>query len=403
MSDYLADRSVTKKINILFLIDILYGYGGTERHLNYLVSMLDKSKYNCIIVPFNVNTNYLKRLRHGVKIVPIKIERYSPFSFINLFRLARIMRDNDIDIVQTFHFFSDTLGVLVSKLASVKSVISSRRDMGFKKGKFHLMVNKIMNRHIDKFITVSDAVGEWIATNENVPKDRQVTIRNGIDLALFNASTCDERKAIRRELGINEADFVVGIVGHIRPEKGHDMFLRAACQLTRRIPNARFVIVGGGIPQLHDTYRLFVKENGFDDRTLFTGYVDDARRYIQTFDVACLTSTTEGFSNAILEYMALEKPVVATTVGGNREVIVDGYNGYGVPPGSPDALAERLLYMYRNPEHRITMGRQGRKTVEERFTIEKMIAAHSILYEEMVFGTRARSRVACPHNVNAAD
>ena len=388
-----------KKINILFLIDILAGYGGTEKHLIYLFSMLDKKKYNCIVVPFNINEDYLKMSSLGVKVIPIKIARYSLLNLVNLFRLVRIMKSNNIDIVQTFHFFSDTLGVLVSRLASVKKIISSRRDMGFKKGRFHLVINKIMNRHIDRFITVSDAVGDWISMHENVPKDRQVTIRNGIDLVSFKPLTGEERKAIRNELGMSETDFVVGIVGHIRPEKGHGMFFQAAYQLSRKIPNVRFVIVGGGDLYLCDTYRSFVKEKGFDDRTLFTGYVDDSMKYIHVFDVACLTSKTEGFSNAILEYMALEKPVVATTVGGNREVVIDGYNGFGVPPDSPEALEERLLFLYHEPELREKMGKQARKTVEEKFTVERMIEAHSNLYEETISGSRSHSNVAYPREV----
>lgn len=386
-----------RKINILFIIDGYCGYGGTERHLTYLAGMLDKEKYNCIVVPFTFNEDNLLSSSLSVKVIPVEVPRYYTFNLVfKAFDIIKIIKDNEIDIVQTFHFLSDTYGVLVSRFASIDKIISSRRDMGFKKGKWHLAINRFMNRYITKFITVSDAVGEWISVNENVSRNRQVTIRNGIDLSMFELPGREDCGQIRKEMGIRESDFVVGIVGHMRPEKGHAMFFDAACQLAIRIPNIKFVVVGLG--ELYETYRSFVKGNGLDDRTVFTGYVKDARKYIYSFDVACLTSKTEGFSNAILEYMALEKPVVATAVGGNREVIVDGYNGYLVPPDSPIDLADRIWSLFVDAELRREMGRNCRKTVEDKFSIETMIEAHSSLYEE-ILSRRAPSTTSPSKNI----
>lgn len=372
-----------EKINIMFLIDVFDGHGGTESHLAYLAAGLDKDRFNCTVVPFRVNEHYLEYSKMDFRVLPLPIIRYyNPTIIWKAFRLARMMRENRIDIVQTYHFLSDTFGVLVARLASVPIVISSRRDMGFKKGRFHISVHRILNRLVSRFITVSDAVGELITEKEVVPPDRRVTIRNGIDVSLFRLPTSEEILETRRELGLSNSDFVVGIVGHMRPEKGHAMFFEAACELSGVIPEIKFVVVGRG--SLYDEFREFARKRGLDGRTVFTDYVKDARPYISVFDVACLTSRTEGFSNAILEYMAYGKPVVATAVGGNPEVIVEGVTGFLVPPDSPRDLAAKVLALHADPAMRKRMGREGRKAVEEKFSLRVMIDAHASLYESMM-------------------
>ncbi len=375
--------SSQEKINIMFIIDILWGAGGTERHLYYLIKYLNKDMFNCFIVTFDLQELFVREMRReGVKIYHIPVGRfYAPNAFIKAFLLRKIIRENKIDIVQTFHFTSDTYGVFVARLSGVKYIISSRRDVGDIKKKRHIMLNRLVNGLIDKFITVCNRVGERISITENIPRHKQITIYNGIDLKAYSVPDNNLIRNVRMELGIRENDFVVGTVAHFRPEKNYDTFFEAIKLVLASIKELRVIAVGA--EELLDHFKHYCSENGMDKIVMFAADVKDVRRYIAVMDVACLVpGSNEGFSNAILEKMAMGKPLIVTDVGGNAEAVKDGENGIVIPPFDYKKLADAIIYLYENPSKRREMGRKSRERVERLFTLDKMIRSHEDLYYE---------------------
>ncbi len=375
----------TDKINILFIIDVLWGGGGTEHHLYYLTKYLNREKFRCYIVTFDLKEMLVKKIRReGIKVFHVPVARYyTPNALYKAYELRKIIKRNMIDIVQTFHFKSDTYGVLVSRLSGVKKIISSRRDTGDTKKKWHTFLNKIMNTQINRFITVCDAVGERLSADEGIAKSRQVTIYNGVDLERFTVQNKDVISRLRSKFNISRDDFVVGTVAHFRPEKNYDIFLRAMREVKETINNLKVLAVGRG-PTLNEC-KAYCAKNRMNDYVLFPGRVDDVRDYIDIMDVACLVpGSNEGFSNAILEKMAKGKPLVVTDTGGNAEAVKDGENGIVIPPFNHKRLAEAIIYLYDNPLLRGEMGRKSREMAEKFFSIEKMITKHEILYHEII-------------------
>jgi glycosyltransferase involved in cell wall biosynthesis len=376
--------AVSRRKGILFIIDDFQGFGGTERHLYTLVKNI-RDLYDCHILTFHSTDSFQARIElDAIHLIHLPIGRYyTPSALSKIMKIGDIIRENRIDIVQTFHFKADFLGVFAARFFGIRHVISSRRDMGFKKNWVQRSLCRISNAFVDRFITVSGAVARKIAVDEGIQASRITTIYNGIDAGEYRMGGEDSDEALRKKLSMEHGQFVVGIVGHIRPEKNYMVFFQALNLVRREIDDFKALIVGGDGHGLMHGYMKYSEENGFRDRVVFTDYVDHTKEYIALFDIGCLVSRTEGFSNAILEYMSMGKPVIATAVGGNMEIIEEGTNGFLVPENDHEALADRILVLYRDRERIRRMGENSRKLVETKFTIDRMVRSHLNLYRSI--------------------
>jgi glycosyltransferase involved in cell wall biosynthesis len=375
-----------KKIKILFLIDTIHGVGGTEKHLSQLVTSLDKDRFSCTVVPFFCGDNadsFIRRIEgHDVAFRYIPVGKmYSPSGIRRAIELGKLIRKQHFDLVQTFHFKSDTYGVLVSRASGVSRIISSRRDTGELKTPLQIGLNRTVNPLITRYIAVADAVADRLARTEKIPRGRITTVYNGVELPRLPEE--GELRALRAEFGIPEGAFVVGSVAHMRDEKGYGVFFRAIEKLKARAPGIRAVIVGRVFPQ----YPPMVEKMGISDSVLFVGHTDRVGDYISIMDVACLTAVrNEGLSNAILEEMALAKPVVATTVGGSPELIIQDRTGFLVPPGDVDALADAIWTLHEDRELLARMGAAARARVETDFTVPAMMSNMERIYFDVLDG-----------------
>ena len=145
-----------KKIKILYFIDYLYGFsgGGTEIHLSYLTRLLDRNKFECLIVAFDTDdTPITRRIKsHGTGIVHVPVEKiYTVNALRQAIVLARLIKNYQPDIVQTFHFKSDTYGVMIARLLGCHAILSSKRDLGLNKRKYHMITNRIINKLLEKY------------------------------------------------------------------------------------------------------------------------------------------------------------------------------------------------------------------------------------------------------------
>lgn len=380
---------MAQKINILFITDgIWYSYGA-ERHLYNLVRSLDKKRFSCLIVAFVIKGTFVEEFRRaGIQIIHMPIERiYSPAAFRKALAIRRIILEYHIDIVQTYHFMSDTFGVLVSRLSGIRHIISSRRDTGDKKTKRQLILNRFANRLIEQFITVCDEIGRRISVDEGVPDSKCTTIYNGIELSDYPIPERDRVNDERKRLHLNVQDFIVGMIANFRPEKNYDIFLRAVKEAKKAISDLKVIAVGDG-PTLGEC-KEYCRKNGMNEYVLFPGMLKDVRNYISVLDVACLVpGSNEGFSNAILECMAMGKPMIVTDVGGNAEAVLRDVSGIVIPPRDDQKLSERIVYLHDNESVRLEMGRKSRKRVEQLFTIDNMVQKHQQLYEQIAWSHR---------------
>ena len=380
-------------IKILFIIDYFHRTGGTEKHLAQLISGLPADAFRCSVVAFDLGANpLLDDLRaRGVSITSVPVGReYVPNAAVQAWRLFKLIRKNRFDIVQTFHQKADTYGAVIAWLSGVKYLVSSKRDTGHLRKPWHVFLNRRLKSLFDAFIVVAEAVRLAVMANDHLPASRITTIYNGVDIARLVVPSAQQRGDARTRLGFAADDFVVGMVAGFRPEKNHDVFFAGLLQAAPSIPSLKVLAVGAG-PLLAE-FRERVAQTELGARTVFAGDVSDVVPYLWAMDVGCLTpGSNEGFSNAIVEQMAVGLPMIVTDVGGNAEAVLDGENGRVIPPLDATALSRALIELHDNPARAAAMGRSSRTRVEERFSLERMCAEHVRLYRSLCGGSHLAS------------
>ena len=387
----------SNRIKILFIIDYFHRTGGTERHLAQLIEGLPADAFHCSVVAFDLGANpLLDGLRaRGVSIIGVPVGReYVPNAVVQAWRLSKLIRENRYDIVQTFHQKADTYGAVIAWLSGGKHLISSKRDTGHLRKPWHLFLNRRLKVLFDAFIVVAEAVRVAVMANDHLPASRITTIYNGVDVVRFAVPSAEQRRDARARLSLAADDFVVGMVAGFRPEKNHDVFFEGLLQASPSIPSLKVVAVGAG--PLLTKFRERITRTELGPRTLFAGDIADVVPYLWSMDVGCLTpGSNEGFSNAVVEQMAVGLPMIVTDVGGNAEAVVHGENGQVIPPLDANAFAQALIDLHENPVRAVAMGRASRRRVEERFSLDQMCAAHANLYRSLCGSPRsAKSRAA---------
>jgi glycosyltransferase involved in cell wall biosynthesis len=220
---------------------------------------------------------------------------------------------------------------------------------------------------------------------DGVPDKKILTIHNGID-----TTRIAPRPDLRREdalalLGLpqdGERRFISIVANMQHAVKDQATFLRAARLVREAVPEAAFVLAGEG--ELQESLRALAAALGLSSHAFFTGRCAQVSELLAISEVCVLSSSAEGFSNSIIEYMAAARPVVATDVGGAREQIVEGETGYIILPGDERALAERLIALLRDPDRARRMGERGLQVVKEKFSCTTQLARTENLYERLL-------------------
>jgi glycosyltransferase involved in cell wall biosynthesis len=281
-----------------------------------------------------------------------------------IMRLAWLFRCWQIDVVHTHDDRPLIHGALAGRLACVKSVIHTRHGQSPRLTRRQTFLVNLASRLLDQFVCVSED-GARRTIQHGVAAHRVRAIWNGIDLDRFAYA------------GPSPGGPIV-TVARLSPEKGIENLVRAAAVLVRRIPTLRFEIAGDG-PCLAGLKQL-AHELGVAEKVRFLGQIEDVAGLLGRASLFVLPSLSEGVSLTLLEAMARGLPVVATRVGGNVEVVVDGCTGHVVSAHDPQALAIALERLWTNPAPARNMGMAGRQRVEKHFDIRRAIAAYEALY-----------------------
>jgi glycosyltransferase involved in cell wall biosynthesis len=294
------------------------------------------------------------------------------------------VREEEISLILTYHESSDFYGLVLSFICDIP-VISSRRDMSFKTKPHHRLAYRLGGRYFDSVVAVSDAVRQEVINRRWFREDRTFTIYNGINTTHFG--NAHDGMTLKKELGIHPEYPVVGMVANIRKIKGYHYFLEGASIIHRSNPNVQFLVIGNEWTEPGFTItdlKRYAERMGISQNLHFVGEREDVADLISLFDVAVLASLSEGLSNVILEYMASSKPVVATEVGGNPELVVHGQTGLLVPPANAQALSDAILFLLGNEEAALRYGAAGKRRVDDKFGLGRMIKEYENLFEKVL-------------------
>ena len=313
---------------------------------------------------------------------------YNRNSFRQLRRFSRFLREREIDIVHTHDFYTNVFGMSGAAIARVPVRIASRRETIGWRTDAQRFVERRAYGLAHTVVANSEVVRKQLIS-EGLRSEKTVTIYNSLDFERVSTASFMRRNEGLMKLGLpagGNYQFVT-IVANLRHKvKNHAMFLRVARRVSQAVPNARFVIAGEG--ELSGSLHAMAEALGLRDRVSFIGRCDRIAELLHLSSVCVLSSTAEGFSNAILEYMAAGRPVVATDVGGACEAIVDAQSGYLVPSDDDAAMAERLIWLLRDPALSRQMGNEGRRIIEEKFSCETHLHKVLDLYDRLLAGTK---------------
>jgi glycosyltransferase involved in cell wall biosynthesis len=367
-----------KKIKLLFGLSQL-GRGGLELQVLEICKRLSKDKFVIYCLPlwpiYDLEEEFLKA---GVKIV--KIHKKSSIDFSIVVKLIEFLKNERIDIVHTWIFTSNTWTRIAAILCKIPVIIASERSVDIWKKYPHKIVDKLLSKKTDLIISNSKAVNDFVVSG-GIPANKCKIIYNGVDIKKLNKIN-KPPNIIKKEINIPVNKTIIGIVANFNPQKDYKNFVQAARLILKKRDDVHFVSVGIG-PEFNTIIEL-TKKLRINDRFTFLGIRSDIPNLLTIMDIFTLSSTREGFSNAILEAMAVGLPVVATDVGGNAEAVIDGETGFIVPPQNPEKLAFALLQLIEFPKLRKKFGDEGKSRTELNFGINTMIESYSRSYLELL-------------------
>jgi glycosyltransferase involved in cell wall biosynthesis len=378
-----------RSLRVLMLIDEVGSMGGAERFAYQLTAHLDPSRFEptvCLTRPARRPHNFaaIEDLEgRGVEI--LRLDRSSRAQLDPWRRLIAFMRDRPFDVLHSHKFSSNVWGALIAPRVKVAAFVAHEQTWSYR-GKPHRrwLDRYLIARRADAFVAVSSEDRRRMVSIEHVPEGKTRVIYNGVP----DPPPPDTARDIRDELGIGSDQPVLGTVAVLRPQKALDVLLRAADILRREFPNLRVLIAGKGVPEAEETrLRRMAAELGLEETVTFLGPREDAVDLMRIFDVAALSSDFEGTPLAVMEYMGIGKPVVATRVGGVPEIVTEGETGLLVEPRQPNALAEAVAKLLRDPELARRMGEAGRERQRQEFSIEASTRKVQDLYEELYAGS----------------
>ncbi|MDQ2654986.1 MAG: glycosyltransferase [Chloroflexota bacterium] len=363
-------------IRIAFLISSLHR-GGAEKQLTLLVRGLDHARFHCTIVTI-YDTGDLAHELDGLENVDVlsvhKGGRQDSISA--LFRLGHLMRGLNPDIVHGYLDSSNVLALITGKLARAQ-VVWGVRSSSLESAtldpvtRLYRRLGSLLSSHADLIIANSEA-GRAYVTSIGYPAESVITIPNGFETDRFFPDPLARSRA-RDAWGIAGDTPVVGLVARLDPIKDHPTFLRAAALLAQRMPDVKFVCVGGGgTAEYERELKQLAGDLSLDGHVVWVGETADMPAAHNGLDVASLVSTSEGFANAVGEAMACAVPCVVTDVGDSAEIVGD--TGIVIQPGDADALCEAWQTMLAcTPDERTLLGAWARERILEHYSVTSLV------------------------------
>ena len=382
-----------KKLTICNVITGL-SVGGAEMMLLKLISNLDRQVFNPIVVSL-VNKGQI-----GEKLEKLGIEVYSlnlkslldgPKAIVSFLKILNQLKP---DLIQGWMYHGN-LFALTSYLYSIKvPILWNIRGSHYclKKEKkltaFVIWLGAKLSFAPIKIINNSKHSAEKHVEILGFNNNKTIIIPNGFDTELFKPSEY-YRNIFRKEMNFTDEDIVVGLIGRYNPVKGHDLFIKAAHQLTKQkcFKNIKFILIGHKVDYSNEFLAQTIRNYGLEKSFYLLGQRDNLHTIIPSLDIVVSSSYSEGFSNVIGEAMSCGVPCVVTDVGDSKWIVGD--TGIVVPPNNVEALVDGIEYMLNLPKtEREKMGMAARKRIIDNFSIDLIVKKYEALYKEIISNRR---------------
>lgn len=374
-----------KKIRIIHLSSAVGSGGGPDKTILLSGEKLDKQKFDSTIVylinkdDLNFNLTIAKKAKQkNLNFYTIPEKRKIDWQAIHILR--DLLVKYQIDILHCHGYKADCLGLLLSKWHKIKLVTTTHGWVGLSlKERFYYWLDKKAIRYYDRIISVCEVMRNYLLSI-GISSEQVITIHNAIDVEDFKKK--NEVGDIRAELNLSSDVPIVGVVGRINKEKGHNILLLVAKRAISKIKGAHFLIVGEG-PEKNNL-EVLAEKLGIKNNIIFLGQRNDIKNIYKTIDLLVSMSYREGLPNVILEAQAMEVPVIATDVGGVGEIIDNGVNGLLYRPRDIDGIADGIYTLLTDSNIAAKFAREGRRIICEKFSFDERMKKIEKVYLEVM-------------------
>ncbi len=360
---------MSRRLRLLYLDTETVWRGGQEQLSTLMTGMQSRGHRVVLAAPPNAPLAEFAT-EAGIDVLPYtQRSELSPRSYGIL---RRVLAHEPFDVIHSNTPRCILAAGLAARAASRRPLrVASRRVIFPLRGRFSALK---YNRLLDAVIAVCESI-RTVLLEAGLRPELVRTVHEGVDLARIDAIAPAADLPAGREP-------VVGALGALTAEKGHQTLLAAWSRIVQRFPNALLVLIGEG--PCRPSLEAYCRSHGLESSVCFTGFRSDSIALLKSLDLFCIPSLSEGLSSALLEAMGCGLPVVATAIGGNVELVVDGETGSLAPSGDDRELAAALDRLLLDVPMRQSMGRKGRERIERQFTVERKVAQTEGIYLELL-------------------
>ncbi len=358
------------------LIDKQRSWTGQAKRTLLIAGTLDRNSFEPVAVcqPGSVLAEKLREL--NIPVSEVRMDGIRQFRAI--LEVKRILTSHKIDIVDTHGYRDHIISIFAARLARTKAVLRTKHNaVPLKSGVFSRFVYNMLTTRV---IAISEHIRQ-VLIDSGMRPENVTTIPSSVDVEKF--SPREKSPAILREFGLTPQTQVLGMVARIHQNKGYTYLLDAMPSIIKTGVDRKLLMIGKGSDKLMDR----LKALDIERHVIAPGFREDVTEVLSVVDVFVLPSLREGLGTAILEAMAMGKPIISTRVGGIPEAVQHGVNGLLVPPADTPALAEAVEELLADEEKRRSMGRRSREIAENRFSHTLMVSEMQSLFRQ-IFNNR---------------
>ncbi|WP_430390366.1 glycosyltransferase [Dyella sp. 20L07] len=366
-------------MNITHVVENL-NRGGLERMVLELVKIQHRQGHRCQVVCLFEPGSQAHEL-DALGIPVIGCHKRQGVDFRALSRARRMIGRHDTEVLHTHNAVAHYQAVLASCGLGVRRIVNTRHGMGINQrtGRREWLYRRALAR-TDTVVAVCEAARRDAVARGIVPMLKAEVVPNGIAVDLFSPASADMRQRLLDVLQLPANSTLIGNVGRLNWAKDQVGLIQAFGRVHAQRPEAALVLIGDGELRAH-LQHCTVKEN-LQHAVHFLGDRNDVQELLRGLDLFVLSSLSEGYSMALLEACATALPIVATDVGGNREIVHDRHTGLLVPASDPGALADAMLTLLQTPQQATACGRAAREWVEQNGSLETMAGRYARLYQD---------------------
>lgn len=371
--------------------------GGAEMMLLKLLARIDRSRFDPYVISLTTNGEIGPRIEAlGVPVEAFDMRPGMPEP-LAFFQLARRLRALKPDVAQTWMYHADLVGGLAARAAGVRTLAWGIRNSDLSKDRTKLTTRivvhacALISHSVPRQILFCSEASRAIHLAAGYAKDKTRLIPNGFDLACFTPDPV-ARDSVRGELGLPAAAQLVGLIGRYDPQKNHLGFIAAASRISAVLPNAHYLLAGGGVDGANFELTRAINNAGAAGRFHLLGRRDDMPRLMAALDVLASSSYGEAFPNVVGEAMACAVPCAVTDVGDSAYIVGDA--GRVAASGDMEGLSRAIIELLSAPEaQRFALGQRARARVAELFEIGRVVRRYEAFYEELASGEEPAKRV----------